>query len=181
MADFSPAPVAGLFLRSRNQPCGWALGWWVCRLTGRPCWLHLKDLNLAPLAPLRCGAFVWHPPARAVQPTLQLGVGGGGLPLMIWPLGGKLHQTVWTNLAPSPWRGFCLATPPRSSRAREPAPLCATHPHSHFVFPDCKVSPRCAADLVFYRCMRMNPLAPPPAGPFLCAVCCMQPVPRPPR
>ena len=29
---------------------------------------------------------------------------------MIWPLGGKLHQTVWTNLAPSPWRGFCLVT-----------------------------------------------------------------------
>jgi hypothetical protein len=111
MADFSPAPVAGLFLRSRNQPCGWALGWWVCRLTGRPCWLHLKDLNLAPLAPLRCGAFVWHPPARAVQPTLQLGVGGGGLPLMIWPLGGKLHQTVWTNLAPSPWRGFFCDLP----------------------------------------------------------------------
>ena len=44
----------------------------------------------------------------------------------------------------------------------------ATHPHrlSHFVFPDCESSPRCAADLVFYRCMKMNPLAPPAAGPF---------------
>src|SRR3954454_20764771 len=26
--------------------------------------------------------------------------------------------------------------------------------------------PRCAADLVFYRCMRMNPLAPPAGGAF---------------
>ena len=34
---------------------------------------------------------------------------------MIWPLGGKLHQTVWTSLAPSPWRGFCLATPAPSA------------------------------------------------------------------
>ena len=44
----------------------------------------------------------------------------------------------------------------------------ATHPHrlSHFVFPDCESSPRCVADLVFYRCMRMNPLAPPAGGAF---------------
>ena len=34
---------------------------------------------------------------------------GGGLPLMIWPLGGKLHQTVWTNLAPSPSGAFSVA------------------------------------------------------------------------
>src|SRR6185369_10363340 len=37
---------------------------------------------------------------------------------------------------------------------------------SHFVSPDCESSPRCAADLVFYRCMRMNPLAPPAGGAF---------------
>ena len=37
---------------------------------------------------------------------------------------------------------------------------------SHFVFPDCEFPPRCAADLVFYRCMKMNPLAPPAGGVF---------------
>src|SRR3954469_18251216 len=37
---------------------------------------------------------------------------------------------------------------------------------SHFVFPDCESSPRCAANLVFSRCMRMNPLAPPAGGAF---------------
>ena len=37
---------------------------------------------------------------------------------------------------------------------------------SYFVFPDCESSPRCAADLVFYRCMKMNPLAPPAGGAF---------------
>ena len=42
---------------------------------------------------------------------------------------------------------------------------------SHFVFPDCESSPRCAADLVFYRCMRMNPLAPPAGGAFF--MCCL--------
>ena len=53
---------------------------------------------------------------------------------------------------------------------------------SHFVFPDCEFSPSCAADLVFYRCMRMNPLAPPAGGAFFMrAVCCVQPVLRPPR
>jgi hypothetical protein len=37
---------------------------------------------------------------------------------------------------------------------------------SHFVFPDYESSPRCATDLVFYRCMRMSPLAPPAGGAF---------------
>jgi hypothetical protein len=48
---------------------------------------------------------------------------------------------------------------------------------SHFVFPDCKSSPRCATDLVFYRCMRMSPLAPPAGGAFfmraMCNRCCV--------
>ena len=42
---------------------------------------------------------------------------------------------------------------------------------SHFVFPDCESSPRCATDLVFYRCMRMSPLAPPAGGAFFYARC----------
>jgi hypothetical protein len=37
---------------------------------------------------------------------------------------------------------------------------------SYFVFPDCESSPRCSADLVFSRCMKMNPLAPPAGGAF---------------
>jgi hypothetical protein len=40
---------------------------------------------------------------------------------------------------------------------------------SHFVFPDCESSPRCATNLVFYRCMRMSPLAPPAGGAFFYA------------
>ena len=48
---------------------------------------------------------------------------------------------------------------------------------SHFVFPDYESSPRCATDLVFYRCMRMSPLAPPAGGAFFYARC-VQPVLR---
>ena len=48
---------------------------------------------------------------------------------------------------------------------------------SHFVFPDCEFSPRCATNLVFYRCMRMSPLAPPAGGAFFYARC-VQPVLR---
>ena len=48
---------------------------------------------------------------------------------------------------------------------------------SHFVFPDCKSSPRCATDLVVYRRMRMSPLAPPAGGAFFYARCA-QPVLR---
>jgi hypothetical protein len=48
---------------------------------------------------------------------------------------------------------------------------------SHFVFPDYESSPRCATDLVFYRCMRMSPLAPPAGGAFfmraVCNRCCV--------
>ena len=48
---------------------------------------------------------------------------------------------------------------------------------SHFVFPDYEFSPRCATDLVFYRCMRMSPLAPPAGGAFfmraVCNRCCV--------
>ena len=53
---------------------------------------------------------------------------------------------------------------------------------SYFVFPDCEFSSLCAADVVFYRCMKVNPLAPPAGGAFFMrAVCCVQPVLRPPR
>jgi len=49
--------------------------------------------------------------------------------------------------------------------------LCADIELSYFVFPDCESSPRCATDLVFYRCMRMSPLAPPAGGAFFYARC----------
>jgi hypothetical protein len=63
------------------------------------------------LAPLRRGFFMRaSPPARCATNSAARRW-GGGLPLMIWPLGGKLHQTVWTNLAPSPWRGFFCDLP----------------------------------------------------------------------
>jgi hypothetical protein len=53
---------------------------------------------------------------------------------------------------------------------------------SHFVFPDYESSPRCATDLVFYRCMRMSPLAPPAGGAFFYALSAVvQLVLRPPR
>ena len=57
------------------------------------------------------------------------------------------------------------------------------HTRIHTLFSlTAKSSPRCGADLVFYRCMRMNPLAPPAGGAFFMrAVCCVQPVLRPPR
>jgi hypothetical protein len=48
---------------------------------------------------------------------------------------------------------------------------------SHFVFPDCESSPRCATNLVFYRCMRMSPLGPARRrGVFYAR--CVQPVLR---
>ena len=61
------------------------------------------------LAPLRRGFFMRaSPPARCATNSAAR-LWGGGLPLMIWPLGGKLHQTVWTNLAPSPSGAFSVA------------------------------------------------------------------------
>src|SRR3954452_6546467 len=84
----------GLGRRHSNQPCGWALGWWVCRLTGRPCWLHLKDLDLAPL---RGGAF-----SVAGRCATGCGIVSVGLPLT------RISASPRKELSPAPRRGFFM-------------------------------------------------------------------------
>jgi hypothetical protein len=75
------------------------------------------------------------------------------------------------GLSGLPGSGWSAHDPDPGARAGKPTIPPPHNAHtrtglSHFVFPDCQSAPRCAADLVFFRCMRMNPLAPSAGGAF---------------
>ena len=79
---------------------------WVCRYS------HRQALDETRLSPAAAGLFRAGPP-RSAQPTERLGVGVVGL--RFGEIGKPVMATNMTHLAPSPWRGFCLATPAPSA------------------------------------------------------------------
>jgi hypothetical protein len=84
---------------------------WVCRYS------HRQALDETRLSPAAAGLFRAGPP-RSAQPTERLGVGVVGL--RFGEIGKPVMATNMTHLAPSPWRGFCLAAARRMPR-RDPA------------------------------------------------------------
>ena len=86
-----------------------------------------------------------------------------------------MQRACWPSASAQTSRHSALMSPARSlGHKRTQGTPTMRHTRielSHFVFPDCESSPRCATDLVFYRCMRMSPLAPLAGGAFLCALC----------
>ena len=79
---------------------------WVCRYS------HRQALDETRLSPAAAGLFRAGPP-RSAQPTEWLGVGVVGL--RFGEIGKPVMATNMTHLAPSPWRGFCLAAPAPSA------------------------------------------------------------------